>query len=74
MIELGGLGVQQAKVDALQKIQTPNGVPQLRVFLGLVNYYRQFVKDFSLIPKPLTMLTCKYQDWTWATSNVIPLH
>ena len=64
MIVLGGLGVQQAKVDALQKILAPNDVPQLRAFLELANYYRRFVKDFSLIAKPLTTFTSKDQDWT----------
>jgi hypothetical protein len=40
MIIPGGLGVQQAKVDALQKIPAPVDVPRLRAFLGLANYYR----------------------------------
>ena len=40
MINLGGLGVQQAKVDALQKLPTPVNVPRLYVFLGLANYYQ----------------------------------
>jgi hypothetical protein len=47
--------VQQAKVD----------VPRLRAFLGLVNYYCRFFKNFSLIAKPLTILTSKDQPWTW---------
>jgi hypothetical protein len=55
--------VQQAKVDALQKIPAPVDVPRLRAFLGLANYYRQFVKNFSLIDKPLTILTSKDQPW-----------
>ena len=65
MIIPGGLGVQQAKVDALQKIPAPVDVPRLRAFLGLANYYRRFVKNFSLIAKPLTILTSKDQPWTW---------
>jgi hypothetical protein len=32
MIILGGLGVQQAKVDALQNIPAPVDVPRLCVF------------------------------------------
>ena len=57
--------MQQAKVDALQKIPAPVDVPRLRAFLGLANYYRRFVKNFSLIAKPLTILTSKDQPWTW---------
>jgi hypothetical protein len=66
MIVPGGLGVQQAKVDTLHKIPTPSNVPRLQVFLGLANYYRRFVKNFSLIAKPLTILTGKDQPWIWS--------
>jgi hypothetical protein len=59
MIVPRGLGVQQAKVDALQRIPAPIDVSRLRAFLGLANYYRRFVKNFSLIVKPLTILTGK---------------
>ena len=65
MIIPKSLGMQQLKVDALQKILTPVNVPKLHTFLGLANYYRQFVKNFSLIAKPLTILTSKNQLWTW---------
>jgi hypothetical protein len=65
MIIPGDLGVQQAKVDALQKIPAPVDLPRLRAFLGLVNYYRRFVKNFSLIAKALTIHTSKDQPWTW---------
>jgi hypothetical protein len=66
MIGPGGLGVQQAKVNALHKIPAPSNVPRLRAFLGLANYYRRFVKNFSLIAKPLTILTGKDQPWIWS--------
>ena len=65
MIVRGGLGVQQAMVDALQQIPTPIDVSQLQAFHSLTNYYRQFIKNFSLIAKPLTILTGKDQPWTW---------
>ena len=38
---------------------------RLRTFLGLANYYRQIVKNFSLIAKPFTILMSKDQQWTW---------
>ena len=65
MIVPGGLGVQQAKVYSLQKIPALVDVSRFHVFLGLANYYRQFVKNFSLIAKPFTILTSNGQPWTW---------
>ena len=40
-------------------------MPRLHVFLGFANKYCQFVKNFSLIAKSLTILTSKDQPWTW---------
>lgn len=57
--------MQQAKVDALQKILAPVDVPTLCAFLGLVNYYHGFIKNFSLIAKLPTIRTSKDQPWTW---------
>ena len=65
MIIPRGLGVQQVKVDVLQKIPAPIDMLRLRAFLGLANYCRRFVKNFSLIAKLLTILTSKDQPWTW---------
>ena len=65
MIVPGGLGVQEAKVDALQRIPASIDVSRLQAFLRLANYYCWFVKNFSLIAKPLTILTGKDQPWTW---------
>jgi len=44
----------------------PRTKKQVRSFLGFCSYYRKFVKDFSLIAKPLFSLTentCKFE-WT----------
>jgi len=61
----GGLGVQQVKIDALQRIPTLVDVSRLQAFLSLVNYHCQFVKNFSSMAKPLTILVGNHQPWTW---------
>jgi hypothetical protein len=65
MIYLGGLGVIASKVEVVMSIPRPRDVSKLRAFLGLCNYYRKFVKTFSTIAKPLTMLTRNDQPWIW---------
>jgi len=40
-------------------------VRDVRKFLGLANYYRQFVKDFAKIAQPLNNLTRKEEKWKW---------
>ena len=37
----------------------PRVVKEIRGFIGLVGYYRKFIKDFAKIEKPLTLLTWK---------------
>ena len=35
------------------------GVKDVQKFLGLTNYYKQFVKDFTKVVKPLHKMTRK---------------
>jgi hypothetical protein len=43
------------KVEAIVKMLSPTNVPELRVVLGIVNYYRKFVKDYNTIAAPLNI-------------------
>jgi hypothetical protein len=65
MITTRGLGVQEAKVEALKRISIPRDVSRWRAFIGPANYYRRFVCGFSLLAKPLTRLTRANQEWMW---------
>ena len=49
----------------------PTTWKQVRAFLGLVGYYRKFIKGFAKIAKPLTLLTRQQVkfDWTSGTSR-----
>ncbi|GKG24507.1 putative reverse transcriptase domain-containing protein, partial [Tanacetum coccineum] len=38
---------------------------EIRQFLGLVGYYRRFIKGFSKIAKPMTKLTQKKVKFEW---------
>jgi len=41
----------------------PKNVREVRKFLGLVNYYRRFIKDFAKVARPLNILTRKNMKW-----------
>ena len=51
-----GLSPDPAKVEAIQKISIPKNIKQLQSFLGLVNYYKKFIENFSEHALPLTNL------------------
>jgi len=58
-----GLGVQQAKMQAIACIMRPMNVSKVCIFMGLANYYRRYVKGFSAMAKPLNMLLKLDQEW-----------
>lgn len=47
------------KVSAIMEWPAPGNQKQLRSFLGLANYYRRFIRHYSIIAKPLTNLLKK---------------
>ena len=55
----GKLMMENAKVKAILEWEPPSKVPELRSFLGLVNYYRRFIKGYLDKAAPLTDLLKK---------------
>ena len=60
-----GIWVLPLKTQAIQKMHPPTTPKQVRTFLGLVGYYRKFIKDFTKIAKPLTLLTQQQVKFQW---------
>jgi hypothetical protein len=49
--------------------EEPRTVHDVRVFLGLANYYRRFVEGYSNIIAPLTNLLKKERYWNWMVKS-----
>lgn len=60
-----GIGLDPLKIEKLKNFARPKSVKNVQQFLGLANYYRRFVKDFSKIVKPLTKLSKKGVKFQW---------
>jgi hypothetical protein len=54
VISKGGISVDPSKVQDVLSWNVPTSVGDSRIFLGLVGYYRRFIKGFSKISKPMT--------------------
>ncbi|XP_052116392.1 uncharacterized mitochondrial protein AtMg00860-like [Arachis duranensis] len=62
-----GIVVDPAKVEAVMNWQRPTSITEIRSFLGLVGYYRRFIKEFSQLALPLTKLTRKHTPFVWTS-------
>jgi len=59
--------VRMEKEKVQEAIEWPvsRSTKDVQKFLRLTNYYRQFVKDFARIAKPLHEMTRKEMKWIW---------
>ena len=60
-----GVSIDPEKVEANLSWERPKSVFEIRSFLGLAGYYRQFIEDFSQLIAPMTRLTRKGVKFEW---------
>jgi hypothetical protein len=60
-----GLRMDPTKVEAIANWSTPTNLKEVQSFVGFVNFYRRFIKDFSKLAKPFTQLTRKDTVFVW---------
>lgn len=65
-----GIQMDQGKVKAITEWNHPQLVKELQSFLEFTNFYRPFIKDFSLLSAPLTsLLRGKPKSLCWNSSS-----
>ena len=57
IISATGVSVDPVKIVALKDWPTPSNLREIRAFMGFVNYYRRFVRNFSKLASPIIALT-----------------
>ena len=57
IISIDGISMNLEKVQCIFDWETPNSVKDIQAFLGFLNFYRQFVEQFSQCTRLLTELT-----------------
>ena len=64
-VSLNGNSADPMKVNAINSMQKPKNVKELRSFLGMVNHFNKFNSHLASETKPLRDLLCKDNPWYW---------
>lgn len=69
VIDRNGIHKSPEKVESILQSRVPTNTTELKSFLGMVNYYRNFVKNASSILCPLHQLLQKNVEWSWSKEH-----
>ena len=69
IISTEGIKMDPEKITAVRDWESPRNLKDVRAFLGFANFYRRFVKNYSKIVQPLTLLTRKGVPFVWSESQ-----
>ncbi|KAA3486485.1 DNA/RNA polymerases superfamily protein [Gossypium australe] len=65
IVSVKGIRVDRNKISTIINWKPPKNVSEVKSFLGLVGYYRRFVKGFSMIASLMTCLLQKDVKFEW---------
>ena len=68
-IDADGLYPLPDGVRAVKEAPTPNSVPKLKSYLGMLTYYSKFLPNLSTILHPLYQLLRKDAYWKWGAAQ-----
>ena len=61
----GQLKIDPSKINVIVNCPEPKSVTNVQSFLGVVQYWRRFISNFSFIATPLHALTCVNKTFQW---------
>jgi RNase H-like domain found in reverse transcriptase len=74
VVSTDGVPMQTDKVTAIQEWPTPSCKVELQAILGLANYYRRFISNFSAVVAPLIDATRgEKKDFDWGSRQDVAL-
>lgn len=53
------------KIKVIESLKAPQNVKEIQSFLGMMNYYRKFIENFSQIASPINNLLRKDVEFRW---------
>ena len=56
------------KVSTVRTWPKPENVKEVQQFMGLANYYAQYIRNFADIAAPLTSLISPKRQWVWGAN------
>lgn len=65
IVDKNGIRPDPEKLRAIKDMPSPQGISELRSFLGMVNFYARFVQNLSGMLHPLHELLRKGEGWHW---------
>ena len=72
IVDEAGLHPLPSKVEAITKAPIPVNAQQLRLFLGLVNYYGKFIPNLATHLHSLNQLLQAHKKWKWSRECAKP--
>ena len=61
------------KLEKIASAPRPHDRKSLRAFLGYVNYYRDYIREFAILAAPLYELLRKDVAWCWLDAHDVAL-
>ena len=69
IVSADGVRPNPGKVDSIVKFPSPKNVDELKTALGMLSYYRKYIRGYAEIAHPLTKLMKKDVAYEWTSDQ-----